>query len=64
MYVLVLGKGSTDELNDTAIKSEIKYSNNLLNKKKNFCLNRYYNERGSYFFVNGKKKFQIRMKDS
>lgn len=33
MYVLVLGKGSTDKLDNTAIKSEIKYSNNLLNKK-------------------------------
>lgn len=37
MYVLVLGKGSTDELNDTAIKSEIKHSNNLLNKKRIFA---------------------------
>ena len=37
MYVLVLGKSSTNELDNTAIKSEIKYSNNLLNKKRIFA---------------------------
>ena len=34
--ILVLGKGSTQELNDTTIKVESKYSINLQDRKENF----------------------------
>ena len=59
--ILILDKGRTRRLRDTALTVEVKYSITLPNKKQN-CLILQYNGRNSYLFVNGVKIYQFKAK--
>ena len=40
--VLILGKGSTQELDDTKLTAEAEYSINFTKQRNKFCLNLHY----------------------
>ena len=50
-YVVVLGEGPTQELDDTIITAESNYSTNFTESKKKFCLSLHYNESKSFSYV-------------
>ena len=54
-YILILGKGPTQGLDNTTLTSEKMYSPNFNVDNKKFCLSLYYNGDRSYLFVNGKE---------
>ena len=62
--ILVLGKGFTQGINDTAIDAEKTYSINFTKTERKFCLSLYYNGDNSYLFVNGKEICKFKAKDS
>ena len=51
--ILVLGEGLTQELDDTTLTAEKKYSINFTKSNTKFCLSLHYDQSGSYLFVNG-----------
>ena len=51
-YILVLGKGPTQGLEQTLTAKKM-YSVNLTVTKKKLCLSLHYNGANSYLFVNG-----------
>ena len=51
--ILILGVGPTQELDDTILTAEKKYSINFTGNNNKFCLSLYYNRVNSYLFVNG-----------
>ena len=53
--VLILGKGPTQRLDNTALTAEPQYSINFTKQGKKFCLSLHYNESNSYLFVNAVK---------
>ena len=53
--ILVIGEGPTQELDDTTITAEGKYSINFTSSRKELCLSLHYNGRNSFLFVNGVK---------
>ena len=60
--ILILGKGSTHELEQTL--SAEKYIPLILQKKnKTFCLNLHYNKENSYLYVNGTEIIKFKSKD-
>ena len=61
--ILVLGKGSTQELEHT-LTAEKMYSINFTLTKKKFCLSLHYNRANSYLFVNGTEIYKFKAKDS
>ena len=61
--ILILGIGPTQELENT-LTAEKKYSINYTENNKNFCLSLHYNGANSYLFVNGKKIYKFKAKDS
>ena len=50
--ILILGKGPTQELDDTTLTVEAKYSINFTQPRKRFVLCLNYNESNSFLFVN------------
>ena len=54
-YILVLGKGPKQGLDDTTIIAEIEYSINLSRSHKKICLSLHYNGSNSFLFVNPPK---------
>ena len=51
-YILILGKGQTQGLDDTTLTAEKDYSIKVTEKEKKFCLSLHYNGVNSYTFVN------------
>ena len=60
--ILVLGKRSTDELDDTAVMAESKYSINISNPRKKICLNLHYNEANCVLYANGVKSINSKQR--
>ena len=54
-YILVLGEGPTQELDDTTLTAEKKHSINFTENSKKICLSLHYDGVNSYLFVNGTK---------
>ena len=61
--ILILGKGTTKELNHT-LAAEIQYSINFARPGIKFCLSLHYNDGNSFLFVNATKIYQFKVKDS
>ena len=62
--ILVLGKGPTQGLDDTTLTAEPKYPINFTQSGKRFVLSPYYNGSNSFLFVNAKKVYQFKVKNS
>ena len=61
-YILVLGKGLTDGLDDATVTTKTKYSINIIKKK--ICLNVHSNGSNSFLYADGVKIYQFKAKDS
>ena len=61
---MVLGKSLTYGLDDTTLTADAKYSNNLTQSNRKFCLGLPYNGSNSFLFVNATKTYQFKAKDS
>ena len=61
--ILILGKGPTKELNHN-LAAEIQYSSNFTWPGVKFCLSLHFNDGNSFLFVNAKKIYQFKAKDS
>ena len=53
-HIFVLGECQAQELDDTTIKAEAKYSISFSISQKQFCLSIHYNGSSSFLFVNAK----------
>ena len=62
--ILILGEGLTDQLDDTAINLEAKYSVNITKSIKKICLTLHYNTANSFLYAYGVKVYQFKLKDS
>ena len=49
--ILILDKGSTDRLDDAAIKVEAKYSVNITKSRKKICLSPHYNVANRFLYA-------------
>ena len=63
-YILILGKGPTQRLDNTTLTAEKMSSTNFTVANINFCLSLCYNGDNSYLFVNGKEIINFKAKDS
>ena len=63
-YILILGHGLTQKVNNTTIYAEKMYSPNFRAENKIFCLSLRYNGDDSYLFVNGKEVTKFKAKKS
>ena len=63
-YILVLGEGPTQGLDNTTTTAEAKYSINFSRSQRKFCLCLHYNESHSFLFVNATKIYKFKAKDS
>ena len=61
--ILILSKGSAQELYDTTLTTETKYHFNFTQSRKIFVLNLHYNGSNSFLFVNATKIHQFKSKD-
>ena len=62
--VLIFGEGPTQELDDTTLTAEAKYPINFTQSGKRFVLSLDYNGSSSFLFVNVKKVYQFKAKNS
>ena len=62
--ILVLGKGPTQELDDTTITTKAKYFVSFTRSRRKFCFRQHYNESKSFLFVNVTKMYLFKTKDS
>ena len=62
-YILILGKGPTQGLEDT-LSTEKMYSINFTKHNKKLCLSLHYNVANSHLFVNGNQIHKFKAKDS
>ena len=62
--ILILGKGPTQGSDDTTLTAEAKYPINFTQSGKRFALSPYYNGSNSFLFVNVKKVYQFKVKNS
>ena len=62
--ILILGKGATQGLNDTAVTAESQYSINFTRPNIKFCLSLHFNGSNRFLFVNDTKIYQFKGKDS
>ena len=62
-YILILGEGLTQGLDDRKLTAEKKYSTNVTKNKNKLCLSLHYN-RANNFFVNGTESIKFKPKDS
>ena len=58
--ILILGKGTTQGLDDTALPAETEYFINFSRSNRIFCLNLHYNGSSSFLFVNATKIYQFK----
>ena len=63
-YILILGDGPTQELDDITFTVEAKYSINFTQSNRKFCLSLHYNGSNSFLFFNAKKIHQLKAKVS
>ena len=61
--ILILGKGSTQGLENT-LPAEKMYSIHFTEHNKKFCSSLHHNRANCYLFVNGKKIHKVKAKDS
>ena len=62
-YILILGEGPTQGLDDKTLIVERKYSINFIECNKKFCLCLHYNGANSYLFINGAEIYKVKTKD-
>ena len=62
--ILILGKGPTQELDDTTLTAKKEYAINFGEEHRKFCLSLYYNGVNSYIFVNGDEIYKFKAKNS
>ena len=62
--VLVLGKGPTQELDDTKLLAEAHYSINFSRSNRKFWLRLHYIGSNRFLFINATKLYQFKAKDS
>ena len=62
--IFILGEGPTQELDDTTLTAEAKYSINDTTLKGSFILSLHYNGSDSFLFVDAAKIYQFQTKDS
>ena len=62
--ILILGEGTTQGLDDTALTAKAKYSVNFIHLRKRFVWTLHYNLNNSFFFVKATKIYQFKAKDS
>ena len=63
-YILILGIGPTQELDDPILTAKAQYSKNLLRSNETFCSTLHGNGSNSFLFVNASKKYQFKGKKS
>ena len=61
---IIIGKGSTQELDYTTLTVEAQYSNGFSRSNRKFCLSLNYNGSNSFLFVNATKIYQFKAKNS
>ena len=61
-YILILGEGPTQGLDDTTEEAQYSISFSISNRK--FCLTLHYNGSNSFLFVNATKIYQFKVNDS
>ena len=54
-YILILGKGSTQGLNDTTLTAKAQYSINFSRSNRKFRVSLHYNGSNIFSFVNAKE---------
>ena len=62
--IQILGKGSTQGLDDTTLTVAAGCSINFSKQQKNLCLNLHYNEVNSYLYVKSIEIYKFKTKDS
>ena len=62
--VLTFGKGPTQGLDGTTLTAEKKYSIDITENNKKFCLSLHCNGANIYLFVNDTEMFKLKAKDS
>ena len=62
--IIILGEGSTDGLEDTAITTEAEYFVHITKSRKKIYLSLCYNAVNSFLFANDVKVYQFKAKDS
>ena len=63
-YILILGEGPTQGLDDTAMAAEKKYSINFTESSNKFCISLHYNGANSYLFVDGVEIYKFKANGS
>ena len=63
-HILTLSEGPMQGIDDTTLTAEAKYSINITQSNRRFCLSLHYNESNSVLFVNATKTCQFKAKDS
>ena len=63
-YILILGNGQTQGLDDTMLTVESQYSINFSRSNRKLCLGFHYNGSNSILFINATKIFQFKARDS
>ena len=63
-YILILGKGSTQGLDNTTLTADADYSINFSRSNRKFALSMHYNGSNSFLFVNATNTYQLKARDS
>ena len=63
-HILTLSEGPMQGIDDTTLTAEAKYSINITQSNKNFCLSLHYKGSNSFLFVNATKIHFFKAKDS
>ena len=63
-YMLILGTGLTQGLDDTTLTAEARYSTNFSRPNRKLSLSLHYNESNRFLIVNAKKIYRFKAKDS
>ena len=61
-YILIIGEGPTQGLDDTTLTAEANYPINFIQSGKKFVLSLHYNGSNSFLFVNATKVYQFKAK--
>ena len=59
-YILILGKGAKQRLDDTTLTADAQYSIKFSRSNRKFCLSLHYNGSYSFLFVNATKMYQFK----
>ena len=62
--ILILGKGPTQGLDNITLTAEAKYPINFTQPNKRFVFSLHYNGSNSFLFVNAKKIYEFKAKNS